>query len=88
MGTETFEAACARHRVEIASSLRQRRAEARMTQDDLSRLIGVPQATVSRMEAGRRSVPCELLWQMADVYGITIDELIGREPAKMGGVER
>jgi transcriptional regulator with XRE-family HTH domain len=87
MSNETFEAACARHRVEIAGSLRKQRLLANMTQEELANAIAVPQGTISRMESGQRPVPCELLWRIADLYDVTIDALIGHETADEGGAQ-
>lgn len=56
------------------------------SQRELSKLTGIKQQNISRWE-NNQAIPsienCEIL---ADFYGITIDELIGRDTKKMGTV--
>ncbi|WP_342510524.1 helix-turn-helix transcriptional regulator [Sporosarcina sp. FSL K6-1522] len=48
------------------------------TQEDIASLIGVSRARYSHYENGRSEPDLVMLEKIADCYGVTIDELLGR----------
>ena len=53
-----------------------------MTQEELAKRLNVTQVSVSRIERGH-DIPTALrLAELADIFGCTTDELLGREPAE------
>ena len=53
-----------------------------LTQEGLAQRLGVTNQTVSKWESGQSCPDIALLPQLADLFGITIDELFGREAPK------
>lgn len=49
------------------------------TQQELSKAIGIPQNTISWIENDKGIENISQCVQLADFYGISLDELIGRE---------
>ena len=49
-----------------------------MTQKQLAALLHVSQSTYSRYESGFLDVPSGILLALADLYGVTVDYLLGR----------
>ena len=66
----------------FGEEIKQVRIEHGVTQTQISEATGIPQNTISWIE-NNKGIPniyqCKLL---ADYYGITIDELIGRDIVK------
>ncbi len=66
----------------FGEEIKQIRIERRITQAQVSEATGIPQNTISWIESDK-GIPniyqCKLL---ADFYGISIDELIGRDIGK------
>ena len=58
------------------------RKQKKLTQEELASRIGVIRATYWAYEKGSIMPPYEKLEQLADIFGITIDELMGRETDK------
>lgn len=48
-----------------------------MKQQDVADALGVSRSTYANYEAGRRAPDIDLLMNLADIYGITLDELTG-----------
>ena len=48
------------------------------TQEELSQSIGITRASLSHYEKNRRKPDFEILTKLADVFGVSIDYLIGR----------
>ncbi len=48
------------------------------TQLEVSKATGIPQNTISWIEADKGTASIYQCVQLADFYGITVDELIGR----------
>lgn len=53
-----------------------------LTQSELARKTGLKQENVSRWERGAVLPNIDFCVQLADFYGITIDELVGRDEIK------
>jgi len=64
-------------RKSISAGLRSHRAAERVSQKDFAESIEANPATVSNWE-NCGSVSTEDAWEIADHYGITLDELVGR----------
>ena len=57
-----------------------RRKALGLTQEGLAQKLGVTNQAVSKWESGQSCPALALLPRIADLFGITIDELFGREP--------
>ena len=63
----------------IGDFLRQQRELAGLTQGELARQTGITQAAISRWEDNLRIPNIETCIKLADFYGISLDELVGRD---------
>lgn len=63
----------------FSANLRRFRKRMKLTQEELAGRIGVIRATYWAYEKGSIMPPYDKLEQLADIFGITIDELMGRE---------
>jgi transcriptional regulator with XRE-family HTH domain len=52
-----------------------------LTQEQLAKLLGVTQGTVSQWENGLTHPAFNMLPRLANALGVTVDELIGKEEA-------
>lgn len=52
------------------------------TQEYIGKILNVSQRTYSRYENDERAIPIEILSQLADFYGTSIDYLVGRTNQK------
>ena len=66
----------------FSGNLKKFRKQKKLTQEELASRIGVIRATYWAYEKGSIMPPYEKLEQLADIFGITIDELMGRETDK------
>lgn len=62
--------------------LRDLREDADLTQSALAERLGIQQTVYSRYERGARTIPLELLLQLADYYDVSLDYLTGRTQKK------
>lgn len=51
-------------------------------QSDIAKYLNVKQNTYSQYENGKREIPINLLWKLADYYNTSIDYLVGRTDKK------
>lgn len=65
--------------IKIAESIRFFRKQAGLTQEELAARFGSRKTLISNYEIGRNTPDIETLWELADIFDITIDELVGRE---------
>jgi transcriptional regulator with XRE-family HTH domain len=64
----------------LAKNLKKLRKQKRLSQEKLARLVDVSYNTISKIEAGKAKNPTfETLSKLSDVFGISIDELVGRK---------
>lgn len=63
----------------IGKSIKLNRVEQGLSQEKLAKLIGVTHASISYWENGVNIPNVNDCWKIADVLGISIDELIGRD---------
>lgn len=59
----------------IRKAIRARRILARMTQEELARVISVSFYTIKNIEAGRTEVPFDLLYRIAEALECEVSEL-------------
>jgi transcriptional regulator with XRE-family HTH domain len=65
----------------IIGSLRTERNAHGFTQASLAKEINRSPSTVSAWEGNEGSIGLEEAWQLADLYGISLDQLAGRDIA-------
>jgi transcriptional regulator with XRE-family HTH domain len=66
---------------EVGAYIKELRSRRGLSQDDLGRLLGVPQSTVSRIETGDRAIGGRELAALSREFGVTTSELLEREAA-------
>lgn len=66
---------------DLGARLSQLRRDGGMTQEQLAARLGVTFQAVSKWETGVSCPDIQLLPQLADVFGVTLDALFGRVPA-------
>ena len=64
---------------DFSANLRYFRKRKKLTQEELANKLGVIRATYWAYEKGSIMPPYDKLEQLADIFGITIDELMGRK---------
>ena len=47
-------------------------------QKQLAEYLNIKQNTYSQYENGKREIPIEMLWKLADFYNTSVDYIIGR----------
>ena len=62
--------------VKMGSFLAKLRKEHNLTQAELGEKLGVTNKTISRWETGNYMPPVEMLEELSDMYGMTINELL------------
>ena len=60
------------------------RARLDMTQEQLARAIGVSRQTIHAVERGKADPSVTLAMKMADIFGLSVDELFVLEDGKDG----
>lgn len=65
--------------IKIAENIRFFRKQAGLTQEELAARFGSRKTLIGNYEIGRNTPDIETLWELADIFDITIDELVGRE---------
>ncbi len=58
--------------------LRDMREDTDQTQTQIATRLGIAQTVYSRYERGYQTIPLELLIQLADIYQVSVDYLLGR----------
>jgi len=59
-----------------------------MTQQELAELTGVSRQTIMAVEAGKYSPSLELAFRIADVFGVTINEVFSFEMVDQTGKKK
>ena len=62
--------------------IRNLREDNDITQSQIASVLNIRQNTYSQYENGKRQMPIELLWKLADYYNTSIDYLVGRTNTK------
>lgn len=68
----------------LAENIARLRRERGMTQEALAEMIGVSPQTISKWETSTTAPDVTLLPLLADVFGVSIDALYGRERERLG----
>ncbi len=64
----------------LAKNLKRLRKQKKLSQEKLARLVDISYNTISKIEAGKAKNPTfETLSRLADIFGVSIDELTGRK---------
>ena len=64
---------------EIGKRIKKIRKDKGITQQQLADYIDVDRTTLSHYESGVRLPSIYILWKIADIFDVSIDELIGRK---------
>ena len=54
------------------------RTEQKLKQSEVAKAVGVTQQCVSEWENGKTEPTLTCLWKIADLFDVSVDELIGR----------
>lgn len=65
--------------IHIENKLQHLRELHDLKQQDIAQKLGVSRSTYANYESGRRSPDIDLLMSLADIYGMTLDELTGHK---------
>ena len=71
------------HRITIGGKLYSLRVAKGMTQEQLAAILCVSPTAVSKWERNIANPSIEMLWQLADYFECSIDELVGREEKRL-----
>ena len=64
----------------IRNRIKEYRARHNMKQEELARLVGVRRETIGNLEKGRYNTSLVLAWNIAQVFGVSIEEIFTVEP--------
>ena len=65
--------------INFSKNLKMYRLQEKYNQQQLSALVGVSQQCISEWENGKIEPTLSYLWKLADIFNVSIDELVGRE---------
>jgi transcriptional regulator with XRE-family HTH domain len=66
----------------IYERIRNLREDSDLTQTNMASYLHITQRTYSRYETGERSIPIEILCELADYHQTSVDYLLGRTNIK------
>jgi len=69
---------------QIGAALRAARWARGITQEELSKVLGIDRSTFARYEAGDRPIPATTLLECAMHLNLSVDALLGHTPADTG----
>ena len=69
--------------LDISKRLRDLREDSDLSQKQLAALLQVPLQRVSEWERNIHLPRLDILCQLADIYGVSLDYLAGREPQRV-----
>lgn len=64
--------------INCAEAIKSQREASGLSQSALAKEVGISQQKISYYESGKHSPTIEDCIKLADFYGITLDELVGR----------
>ena len=64
----------------IRNRIKEYRARYNMKQEELAKLVGVRRETIGNLEKGRYNPSLVLAWNIAQVFGVSIEEIFTVEP--------
>lgn len=59
--------------------IKELRIQNNMTQSKLADKLSIDRTTLAHYELGLRIPSLDILWEIADIFGVSIDELVGRK---------
>lgn len=62
--------------IRLASQIRKHRKLSNLSQEDLAEILEVSRQTVSAWETGKKSPTLSKIVDMAELFGVTLDELV------------
>ncbi len=62
--------------------IRNLREDSDMTQAQIGKYLNITQRSYAHYEAGTRNIPIEILIELADLYQVNLDYLVGRTNVK------
>ncbi len=65
---------------QLAKNLLSLRAARKLSRDVVSKAIGISAKTYERYEKNERNPDAPVLVKLAEFYGVTLDQLVGRTP--------
>ena len=65
--------------MKIAQNLKTLRTKHGYTQTDIANMLNTTYHVYARYELGRRDIPVKHLIKLADIYGVSLDFLCGRD---------
>jgi transcriptional regulator with XRE-family HTH domain len=68
-----------RKKMKIGGNIKSIRIASGLTQQALADTLGVDRTTIAKYETDDRVPDIEMLCKLADIFGTTTDELLGRE---------
>lgn len=69
----------------MASTLQELRKQAGYrTASEFARAMDIPESTYARYESSPDKIPLDKAWRLADVFGCSIDAIVGRENIEVG----
>lgn len=63
----------------IGRNIKRIRIDNNMTQKYLAYMLNIERPTLAHYEKGDRIPSIDILWNIADIFDISIDELVGRK---------
>ena len=64
----------------ITNRIKEHRARLNLKQEDLAKLVGVRRETIGNLEKGRYNPSLVLAWNIAQVFGVSIEEVFTVTP--------
>ena len=74
------------NRISVGGKIYSLRVAKGMTQDQLAAILSISPAAVSKWERNLANPNIEILWELADYFECSIDELVGREQKRLSKV--
>jgi transcriptional regulator with XRE-family HTH domain len=68
----------------LSCRMRDLRKERHLTQAQLAKIIDVSHSTLSQYESGSRRPNYQLILKLSDVFGVSIDYLLGKSQTRLG----
>lgn len=65
---------------QLAKNLLSLRSAKKVSRDVVSKATGISAKTYERYEKNERNPDAPVLVKLADFYGVTLDQLVGRDP--------
>ena len=63
----------------VAENIKFYRKQESMTQEAVANYLNLERSTIAKYESGENEPPIQILIKLADLFDISIDELVGRE---------